>query len=831
MEAQCDHANRGLNEVRQEQRRRSSIARTSKVWNCTVQAATSPASDCDSDAESERKVKRNTRRSRASCGNSRADASGAMAHASTLDSIRLLEKPDLQMQNELHLADLADTLEWDLGVAQALRQLKAQQILQQIAIDTRRDKHRIESVRRTHRRGSNSVQTEMTRVLKRQNTRHDEGMKAAETLGLKGRNRERAADGERQARTQRISSTASLVNDRLGLDIGKAEEAKGCTNGAAKPTTSARQQKTARTAREEFVEKAKRVFSKKPNLSFDTSPARSKTRTRSRRTLFEGLASTAEMTKERWYSIHPASRVAQSWLTIANLCSTISCILAPVEIAQLPLSDDYVFCLKIVHLTLDYFSIAHVLFHFVLAYEDDLLDILVTSPYDVALRYIKSFFFVDAISALPVVSIVLDHQMKQSLQFDVLLCVCRLTRGVNVFVSRNNTIDVLAAHSLKINPSLSTLMRSVMLLLLIWHVNACAYLAVAHASVNQPKNLAPFDEWSPSEHQMNFNSTAVLYAQAWQFAVDVSALGNVPQPCNLHQHVFTQIASVIGILSMTLVVGSAAAAVGDLQQQQNQLALKLRSVDCYLSYKRIPVTLRTRILSFYRFQHASMSNVDVENTLSGLPRALRLQVSLTTHKSIFVQLPLFWLCSETEILTIVQRLKPCIVLPGETLVKQHVVGVGLFLLTRGAVEVLQDNALVVVLLAVAAFGEHSLQNARSNVSVRALRFCEVSVLLSDDWAQIEHMNRNVSKWLSLYLQERDRKLEDPIIRRQSLQTKTAASKSVSANAWSNAEDELAQQTYRTRRMLRSSINARLTARRLLSMRKKNTTPGRGWLEA
>lgn len=821
---------RELNGVRQEQRRRSSIARTSKAWNCTTQAANSPCSDCDSDADSERRVKRNTHRSRASCGNSRVDGSGAMAHASTLDSIRMLEKPDLQMQNELHLADLADTLEWDLGVAQALRQLKAQQILQQIAIDTRRDKQRVESVRRTHRRGSNSVQTEMTRVLKRQNTRHDEGMKAAETLGLKGRNRERAADGERQARTQRISSTASLVNDRLGLDVGKAEEAKSCTNGAVQPTTSARQQKTARTAREEFVEKAKRVFSKKPHLSFDTMPARSKTRTRSRRTLFEGLASTADLTKERWYSVHPASKAAQCWLMIANLCSTVSCILAPVEIAQLPLSNDYVLCLKIVHPTLDCFAVAHVLFHFVLAYEDDLLDILVTAPYDVALRYIKSFFFVDAISALPFVSIILDFKTNQSLQFDVLLCVCRLMRGVNVFISRNNTVEVLAAHSLKINPSLSTLLRSVILLLLIWHVTACAYLAVAHASVDQSRLLAPLDEWSPSEFQKNFNSTAVLYAQAWSFAVDVSALGNIPQPCNLSQHMFTQISSVIGILSMTLIIGAAAAAVGDLHQKQSQLSMKLRSVDSYLSYKRIPITLRTRILSFYRFQHASMSNVDVENTLSGLPRALRLQVALTTHKAIFVQLPLFWLCSETEILTIVQRLKPCIVLPGELLVRQNVFGVGLFILTKGAVEVLQDNQLVVVLLAVAAFGEHSLQNARSNVSVRALRFCEVSVLLTDDWAQIESMNKNVSKWLSLYLKERDKKLEDPIIRRQSLQTKTAASKSVSAHAWSNSDQEIAQPTYRTRRMLRSSINASLTARGLLSMR-NNKTKKRGWLEA
>ena len=82
-----------------------------------------------------------------------------------------------------------------------------------------------------------------------------------------------------------------------------------------------------------------------------------------------------------------------------------------------------------------------------------------------------------------------------------------------------------------------------------------------------------------------------------------------------------------------------------------------------------------------------------EDILSGLPRAMRLQIDIQMYRSVFVQLPLFWLCQPEEILLIVQRLRACLVMPGEMLVKEGCYGIGLFLLMKGAVETTRDEEL------------------------------------------------------------------------------------------------------------------------------------------
>ena len=82
--------------------------------------------------------------------------------------------------------------------------------------------------------------------------------------------------------------------------------------------------------------------------------------------------------------------------------------------------------------------------------------------------------------------------------------------------------------------------------------------------------------------------------------------------------------------------------------------------------------------------------------------------------------------------------------------------------------------MLVVLLAVAAFGETALRSEEpSNVSVRALRFCETSVLLREDWEVIEAINPQIRLWLDIYIMERDRKLMDKQVQIQSQQTKAA----------------------------------------------------------
>ena len=126
-------------------------------------------------------------------------------------------------------------------------------------------------------------------------------------------------------------------------------------------------------------------------------------------------------------------------------------------------------------------------------------------------------------------------------------------------------------------------------------------------------------------------------------------------------------------------------------------------------------------------------------------------------------------------LLIVQRLRPCLVMPGEMLVREGTFGIGLFLLMKGAVEATRDGKLLVVLLATAAFGETALrsESAISNVTVRALRFCETTILMREDWALIEQLNPQIKMWLEVYIGERDRKLNDKRVQLQSQQTKKA----------------------------------------------------------
>jgi hypothetical protein len=113
-------------------------------------------------------------------------------------------------------------------------------------------------------------------------------------------------------------------------------------------------------------------------------------------------------------------------------------------------------------------------------------------------------------------------------------------------------------------------------------------------------------------------------------------------------------------------------------------------------------------------------------------------------------------------------------MPGEMMLKEGTIGAGLFLLMKGAVETIAEGELLVVLLAVAAFGEAALQSEEaSKVTIRALRFCETSLLMRSDWVVIEKLNPRIRTWLDIYINERDRKIRDPTVKSQSQQTKNA----------------------------------------------------------
>jgi len=509
-------------------------------------------------------------------------------------------------------------------------------------------------------------------------------------------------------------------------------------------------------------------------------------RTKSRRALFEGLASTADMSRDRWYVVSPSSSWRRAWIVLLSAATITTVTISPMLACGVAGAKSG--CVELEALCDAIFGVDMIL-TFLTAYQDEVRDIVVTSPQHIRKRYVRSWFVLDLITVLP---------------FDYILRltghagagnVLRMVKLVRIYRLANDSSHHIDLGDTTFNPSLASLLRMLASLLLMWHWTACVFnfmclgfVPVVNNGSNVVVNAASSDEFDPEREwvvdpRLEAGS-ADRYFHLVSWAIGVTLLSHRPIPQTLGQLLFGDSVAILGFLATATITASATAAISELQSQASENARALQAIARYMRRKHLPRDVRRRVLSFYRFQQKSMNILSDETVLVGLPTAMRLQISLIMHKPIFVQLPLFWLCSEEEMLLIAQRLKPCIVMPGEMLVCEGTLGVGLFLLMKGGVEITREGKLLVVLLAVAAFGETALTSEEpSDVTVRALRFCEASILLREDWAIVEALNPRVRTWLEIYVNERDRKLKDETVQKQSLQTKKATLRCGGCGEW------------------------------------------------
>lgn len=606
---------------------------------------------------------------------------------------------------------LRDQLEWDIGVRETLDVMKNEQIAEQIAMDQRHEQLKSRSF----------LDTQKKRV----------------------------------SAMQRISDNLSGIGESLGLITGFDRKGENRASVAAE------------RMRERLAGTRSSAIAIDPRERFARS---ADMRSKSRRALFEGLANTAELSRTRWYVVSPDSFLVRCWVLWTQCVILALCIFEPMRMCNILSQRKLLEGLGLyfdVHLWIDLCA------HFVIAYDDDLRDIQVTSLTNIARRYASLWLWIDLLAVLPFEYVFVSESSSNKTLKRELVRMVKLVVVHRLILARSMRPSL--PGSAPLNPSLLALWKLLLSIMFAWHWVACFYWA---AVVEPPQSslLEEVDEWSPPLRVLRSQEAIVRYSYALHWAIGVTTQTTSPIPSTLAQLIFGTCITIIGFLMMSLIIGSATTALSDLQAQGSQVSMRLQAIDAYMRYKRLPTPIRRRVVSFYRFQYTSMNVIDETEVLVGLPRALRMQMTLVMHKPIFVQLPLFWLCSPEEILLITQRLRPCVIMPGEMLIKEQRVGVGLFLLMKGAVESLRDTDFIAVMLAVAAFGEDSLQKQPSTVSIRAIRFCETTVLLREDFAIIEELNPLVRQWLNIYIAERDAGLADPTTRAQSAQAKIAAMK-------------------------------------------------------
>ena len=587
------------------------------------------------------------------------------------------------------------------------------------------------------------------------------------------------------------------------------------------------------------------------------------------------LYQTAALAAPRQFILMPGSHAKLAWDLLIAFCVCYSVVTVPLLISFLDESTVGV-GMTSVNALVDGIFILDILCTFRTSYEDSLHGIVITSPKHIAWRYVTSFFVVDFLAALPLDLILLASESFQTVEFKSVARFNKLLRLLRIF-KLMRVLSFAATHGFaSSNPSLITLLKLLFSLVLMWHWVACGhyYFAIT-ASTDDPTYTPGAGNWFPPEH-LAAPTVSMRYLYSLNWAVAITCQIASPEPENLSQQLFGVSVMMISVAVTALVIGSATTLLSDLQKERSEVTLKLQAIDRCLKHKRVPAALRQRITSFYRFQYESL-RVDEAGVLAGLPRSLKLQMDLIVHHGVFTRLSLFRGCSREELLMLVQKLTPSMAMPGETLIQQvggrarahtmptlptqsstrpcllfpysppsrdtwqGAVGLGMFFLMQGAVEVLQSTTddsdvsqgateskeLINVMLAVCAFGERALSHETATLpahaTVRALRFCELSVLLREDFFSICKLNPGLRVSLREYVLGRD-DASDKAVERSSTRSSMRNSVFAIAGMGSSPQQPQPVDENRLRELKRAKTQANLHRTRTAT-----AFTGRGWV--
>ena len=465
----------------------------------------------------------------------------------------------------------------------------------------------------------------------------------------------------------------------------------------------------------------------------------------------KNLDKMASLSAPRAFIVVPGSPLQVGWDRLLAFVTLYAVILVPLGFSILGLQQQldpaWVTARYWFNAMVDLIFALDIAFHLRLAFEDRHLDTFVTKPRLIAKRYVRRRLPIDLLSTMPLDWIVLAVEGDGSI-VRLLRCT-KVLRSVRLF--QHSEFDV----GMKINPSITSLLDLCLQLILAWHWIACIYHYIAttdpyhvdYAAQPQEDSYPGSGSWALPPRLLK-SSAVKQYCYSLYWAIIATTQNQLPVGSSVVQLVFTNLVTMSGVFFLAFIVGSATTVLAGLQKQRTEISNQLQSIARFMKNKNLPEQLQRRILSYYRFQYTSLQILDENSLLADLPRTLKLQMEIVMHQEIFLKLPLFRVCAPEEILFVVEALKPSVAMPGESVIKQGEMSLGLFFLLKGAVEVVRDDVLHSVLFAVSAFGESSLLTRdTASATVRALRFCEITVLLREDFDHLAELNPQIVSFL------------------------------------------------------------------------------------
>mmetsp|Transcript_10895 Transcript_10895/g.27493 ORF Transcript_10895/g.27493 Transcript_10895/m.27493 type:complete len:721 (+) Transcript_10895:63-2225(+) len=194
-----------------------------------------------------------------------------------------------------------------------------------------------------------------------------------------------------------------------------------------------------------------------------------------------------------------------------------------------------------------------------------------------------------------------------------------------------------------------------------------------------PGTFSPTN-WFASDAPVYHKITRSIF---WGISV-TATIGPDIEPETLREVLYTTVCSLASIIVYALTIGSASAAIADLQAPLMARQRRLEQLNEYMRYKCVPVQLRSRVNAFFDYRGLSLLGVVSDSdVMNKMPRSLNAELSVTLNRELFSQVPIFEDCPAELLLAMVARLVPLIHMPGDWIIREGTAGRGLFFINRG----------------------------------------------------------------------------------------------------------------------------------------------------
>ncbi|XP_041984667.1 potassium/sodium hyperpolarization-activated cyclic nucleotide-gated channel 2 isoform X2 [Aricia agestis] len=407
--------------------------------------------------------------------------------------------------------------------------------------------------------------------------------------------------------------------------------------------------------------------------------------------------------------------------------------------------------------------------------QQDNAEQVILDPKLIAKHYLRTWFFLDLISSIPLDYIFLIFNQDFSESFQILhagralrilrlaklLSLVRLLRlsrlvryvsqweevyilqnlqkkrterrgrlGSDVAKKKGDTKSNLIFKFLNMASVFMRIFNLICMMLLIGHWSGCLQFLVPMLQGFPPNSWVAINELQEAFWLEQY-SWALFKAMSHMLCI---GYGRFP-PQSLTDMWLTMLSMISGATCYALFLGHATNLIQSLdssRRQYREKRLDVKQVEEYMAYRKLPREMRQRITEYFEHRYQGKF-FDEELILGELSEKLREDVINYNCRSLVASVPFFANADSNFVSDVVTKLRYEVFQPGDIIIKEGTIGSKMYFIQEGIVDIVMANGEVATSLSDGSyFGEICLlTNARRVASVRAETYCNLFSLSVD----------------------------------------------------------------------------------------------------